>query len=263
MKPVCLVTGSSGKLGSALCGALASTHHIAAVYRKELPRFPSHLRKQVAFGPAGEVKETQNLVFCVQGDLTNQQDRRRIVEVVLAKYGRIDILVNSAADTGFHGKLLDSCFDSDPVINQLTTNCVAPMCLVSEIFQQFWKNEGRANRSFNRCVINVSSMSGLYVYTNVGQAFYSASKAALNFLTLHLSYELAPYSVRVNAICPARFPDSVRTNMVVSEIGQLIKSEKTGEVVELPKLPMADRPLGPVHAFTCSTIAKSGLAISS
>jgi NAD(P)-dependent dehydrogenase (short-subunit alcohol dehydrogenase family) len=233
MRPVCLVTGGAGKLGSSLCRALISTHEIAAVYRKELPRFPSQLRKPVDFGPAGEGREPQSLAFCVQGDLTSQQDIRRIVEVVLARFGRIDVVVNSAADTRFHGKLLELCFDGASAANQLAANCIAPMNLVSVIFQQSWKTDYDANRSFNRCVINVSSLSGLYVYPNVGQAFYSASKAALNFLTLHLAYELATYSVRVNAICPSRFPDSIPTNKVVSKVRELVESDATGQVVEL------------------------------
>jgi NAD(P)-dependent dehydrogenase (short-subunit alcohol dehydrogenase family) len=234
MKPVCLTTGSAGKLGSALCRALLETHDVVAVYRNELPAVPSQLRTPAAFGGGDPVQE-EPLAFCVQGDLTSKEDIRRIVEVVLARFGRIDVVVNSAADTRYHGKLLELSLDSAPVETQLATNCIAPMNLVSAVFQEAWKHEREDNSRYNRCVVNVSSISGLYVYPNVGQAFYSASKAALNFLTLHLAYELADYAVRVNSICPSRFPDSVPTERVVAKVRELVDSDVTGEIVEITR----------------------------
>jgi NAD(P)-dependent dehydrogenase (short-subunit alcohol dehydrogenase family) len=101
------------------------------------------------------------------------------------------------------------------------------------VFQQSWKNERAANHEFNRCVINVSSVSGLHVLPNVGQGFYSASKAALNFLTRHLAQELQTYSVRANAICPARFPECIPVGRVVDKVLELVRSRRNGEVVEV------------------------------
>jgi NAD(P)-dependent dehydrogenase (short-subunit alcohol dehydrogenase family) len=233
MTPVCLVTGSAGKLGSALCRALMPTYQIAAVYRKKLPQFPSQLRSVIDLDRSREGLEPVGVPFCIQGDLTRKEDVRRIVEVVLARFGQIDVLIDSAADTRYHGKLLELSFDSKTVEDQLITNCIAPIQLASAIFQESWKDERAANHKFNRCVINVSSISGLYVYPSIGQGFYSASKAALNFLTRHLASELADYSVRANAICPARFPDSVPTDKVVSRILDVIESRVTGQVVEV------------------------------
>jgi NAD(P)-dependent dehydrogenase (short-subunit alcohol dehydrogenase family) len=195
--------------------------------------FPSQLRHSIQFERNGEQWGSANIPFCVQGDLTRTEDIRRVVEVTLARFGRVDVLINSAADTHFHGKLLELSFGSTEAESQLLTNCIAPMQLASAVFQESWKHERAANRESNRCVINVSSVSGLYVYPSIGQAFYSASKAALNFLTRHLAGELADYCVRVNAICPARFPDSVSTEKVVSQVMQLIASRVTGEVVEV------------------------------
>jgi NAD(P)-dependent dehydrogenase (short-subunit alcohol dehydrogenase family) len=233
MKPVCLVTGAAGKLGSAICRTLLDTHDVAAVYRDELPQFPSQILVPIDLNSTDRKQESVRLAYCIQGDLMVRADIRRIVEVVLARFGRIDVVINSAADTHYHGKLLELYFDTSSVEKQLMMNCVAPLNLTSAIFQESWKNERIANRDFNRCVINVSSVSGLYVFPNVGQAFYSASKAALNFLTLHLAYELADYSVRVNSICPSRFPDSIPTDKVTSKIMHLVGSQVTGEIVEI------------------------------
>jgi NAD(P)-dependent dehydrogenase (short-subunit alcohol dehydrogenase family) len=233
MKPTCLVTGGAGKLGTALCRSLAETHQIVAVYHKKMPGFPSQLRHPIDLENGREKWEAADLPFCVQGDLTRSEDVRRIVEVTLARFGRVDVLINSAADTRFHGNLLELSYGCTEVQNQLLTNCIAPMQLVSAVFQESWKHERAANQEFNRCVINISSISGLYVYRGAGQAFYSASKAALNFLTRHLAAELADYCVRANAICPSRFPDSIPTEKVVSKVRQVIASQVTGEVIEV------------------------------
>jgi NAD(P)-dependent dehydrogenase (short-subunit alcohol dehydrogenase family) len=118
-------------------------------------------------GRIGQEKETPRRAFCIQGDLTSKADVRRIVEVALARFGRIDAVVNSAADTHDHGRMLELTFDTSSVEQQLLTNCVAPMDLISAIFQESWKNERADNRKSNRSVINVSSISGLCIFPSV------------------------------------------------------------------------------------------------
>ncbi len=225
MKPVCLVTGAGGRLGSALCKALSGRYHIIAAYHAAVPTIPSQLRQPVTPG-AGDTP-----VFCVQADLTNREDIRRLVEVALARHDRVDMVVNSAADVHFHGKLVE-LWHADPYpSSQLHLNCVAPFLLVSAIHQECWKDSPADNVRWNRSVINVSSMSGLYAYPERGQAFYSASKAALNMLTLYLALELAPYSVRANAVCPGQFKDASSTDSVVAAIGDLLAGSETGAIV--------------------------------
>lgn len=225
MIPVCLVTGASGRLGRALCSALSGRYHVVAAYHSTVPAIPSQLKRPITSG------DHAKQVFCVQADLTKKEDIRRLVEVALARHGRIDAVVNSAADIRFHGKLIE-LWHADPYPNsQLYLNCVAPLLLVSAVHQECWKDCTPDNIRWNRSVVNVSSMSGLYAYPECGQAFYSASKAALNMLTLYLSLELAPYSVRANAICPAQFRDALSTQSVVAAIEDLLAGSDTGAIV--------------------------------
>jgi NAD(P)-dependent dehydrogenase (short-subunit alcohol dehydrogenase family) len=237
MRPVCLLTGSAGRLGSALYQALIATHDVASVYRSQLPRFPSQLRVPIDIGLGRGKRDPTALAYCIQGDVTKSVDISRIVEVTLARFGRIDVVINSAADTRYHGKLLELHIDDLAVRNQLLTNCIAPISLTSAIFQSSWKNERQCNRDFNRCVINISSISALYVHNSIGQGYYSASKAALNLLTQHLAVELGLYGVRANCVCPSRFPDTVPVETVVRKILQLISSEATGQIVEMSRGP--------------------------
>jgi NAD(P)-dependent dehydrogenase (short-subunit alcohol dehydrogenase family) len=207
---------------------MSSTHEIVAQYRQRIPECASQLRHP--FEKQGKVTSTTR-VYCVQADLTKRDDLKRLVEVSLARYGSIDCIINCAADVCFHGKLLEIWQSDDYALNQFDINCVAPMRLVSLVHDLYWKDNADENAKHNRSVVNVSSGSGLYVSNNSEQAFYGASKAALNLLTMYLALELASYSVRVNAICPGRFKSKESIIKISREIYSLLSGHVTGEVL--------------------------------
>ncbi|MFI0898478.1 SDR family NAD(P)-dependent oxidoreductase [Streptomyces sp. NPDC020983] len=229
MKPVCLITGAGGRLGQLLCADLAQDHEVVATYHTAVPRVASQLQWPIGDDPSGE--ERSPAIHCVQADLLSREDIRRVVEVAHARHGRIDSIVNAAADVRFHGRLVELWESGDEIVSQLAINAVAPAQLASAVFQSCWKDQTEENSRWNRSIVNVSSISGLSVSKDVGQAYYAASKAALNTLTMYLSLELAPYSVRANAICPARFANKAETQRVVDGVRQLIRGRDTGLLV--------------------------------
>jgi NAD(P)-dependent dehydrogenase (short-subunit alcohol dehydrogenase family) len=235
MRKVCLVTGASGRLGAALCRALSDEYDSIAVYRNRIPSFPSNLVR-----PLEEI-DVAARAYCVQADLTVDVDRRRVVEIAVARHGRVDAVVNCAADNRFHGKLLELSLANQSAEEQLLLNSIVPMALVSAVFQAAWKDDRDDNAALNRSVVNVSSVSGLHIYSNRGQAMFAASKAALNHLTRHLASELKPYAVRANAICPSRFPDTIPTEQVVEQIRKLLAGTRSGDVIELVDRSLATR----------------------
>lgn len=212
MKPVCLITGAGGRLGQDLCHALQDDYQVVASYRSRRPDI------------------TSPSVQLIQADLTQRDDLQRLVSDTLARHGRIDALVNSAADIKFHGSLRDLWQAGDYPQSQLLLNAIVPMQLASAIHQQCWRQQPDENARWNRSIVNVSSISGLYVFQERGQAFYGVSKAALNMLTLYLSLELAPYGVRANAICPSRFSGQAATRRVTEAIGKLLRGKETGVI---------------------------------
>lgn len=231
MKPVCLVTGAGGKLGEAVCLQLSSDYEIVASYRRAQPAFPSQLRRPVT-PKSPPCREPGNAgIYCVEAYLTERADVRRLVEVAIAKFGFVDSIVNLAADIVFHGKLLELWHDDPYASQQLNTNCVTPLQLVSAVHQLCWKDQPRDNSNRNRSVVNISCLSSLYIYNDTTQAFYSASKAALNVLTMYLALELAPYSVRANALCLAPFSDAAGATAVVAAIRSCLAGDTTGELL--------------------------------
>jgi len=223
MKPVCLITGAAGLLGHALCSLLSKDYSIVAIYRNSIPKHSSQLIRQVAFQESEEV-------YCIQGDLTNKEDIRRIVDVTIAKFGQIDVVINNAVDYTRRGTLLE-LFQTDDYANaKLNINSVVPFQLVSYVHQNCWKELPEENLAWNRNVVNISSMSGVNVYAE-SEPIYSASKSAMNILTLHLAMELNCYRVRANAICPPGF-SSDGAGFIALKVKEMMEGSESGKIVK-------------------------------
>ena len=130
--------------------------------------------------------------IAVQGDIAKDVDCRRLVEAALDKWRRIDVLINNAATTRPipHRRmdLLDAAefqrvFAVNLIGNYQMTKAAAPHL----------KTSGDA------AVVNISSVGAMRA--GGSSMAYTASKAAVNNLTLAMARALAP-EVRVNALCP-------------------------------------------------------------
>ncbi len=232
---VCLLTGAGGVLGDAFCQRYAGDYAVVAVCRNRAPGVPSQLESYVdPLDPGAEVPENAGSVFTIYADLTDPADVERVVEVTLARFGGVDLLVNNAAaKPGYAGSLLDGDAPLADLEHQLRVNVAAPLLLTVRLAQRFWMHRADDNRARNRNVVNVSSVSALQTFPHQGQAGYAASKAALNALTGHLAAELGTYGVRANAVVPTSFPQLVATEAVADAIVGLDRDTSTGGAVVL------------------------------
>ena len=96
---VALVTGAARGIGRAIAVELASLGADVAVTARTLAPSGDALPGSVE-ETAEQVKETGSRVLALAADLTRPADRSRIVDETVAAFGRIDILVNAAADAG-------------------------------------------------------------------------------------------------------------------------------------------------------------------
>jgi NAD(P)-dependent dehydrogenase (short-subunit alcohol dehydrogenase family) len=229
---VCLLTGAGGRLGSAFCIAHAADYDIVAVYRHRPPPVASQLQSFVdPLEPQASPPQNSFPVFAVQADLVAPGGVERVVELALARFGSVDLLVNAAATAEFGSTLANSPV-LDGALQQLAVNMVAPARLAAEVGRQCWRHAPDENRRRNRSVVNLSSISGVETYGG-GQGVYAASKAALNALTRHMALDYAPIGVRVNALAPTGFPRLIPIERVVERIRQLDCGDATGQVVVL------------------------------
>jgi 3-oxoacyl-[acyl-carrier protein] reductase len=178
---VAIVTGGSRGIGKAIVSALAKDGaKVAFVYKGSADAAKS-LEAEIA--AAGGIAKAH------QGNVADPAAAGRIVQAVLAEWGRVDILVNNA------GVIRDKLFlqmeadDWDAVIG---TNLGGSFAFCKAVAKQmaFKQRSGR--------IINVSSIAADHV--NVGQANYAASKGAINSLTRVLAVELGRRNVLVNAV---------------------------------------------------------------
>lgn len=232
MKPVCLLTGAGGVLGSAFCRTLAARFDIAAVYRARHPDTPSQLEwLRDPLDPSLRVPENDHPVFAIQQDLSHEDGPSRVVDLALTHFGRVDVLVNAAADVTFWGPLLDAERQKDRLRSQLEMNVMVPIRLAALVAERFWRDRRDENLARSRSVVNVSSTSGLQIFKGCNQSMYSASKAALNYLTCHMAEEFSVFGVRANAVAPGSFPGQIATARVVSAIIRLAEEDIAGKVL--------------------------------
>lgn len=227
---VCVLTGAGGLLGNAFCQRYAGDYDIVAVCRHRAPDVPSQLEEFVdPLQPDADVNPAR--VWVIRTDLAQPDAVDRVVEQVLARHERIDLLVNNAALTHFHTSGL---VDGERALADFTTyfevNVGVPMRLAVRFAQRFWANRAAENRAGNRNVVNVSSLSGSGVYGN-GQAIYASTKAALNHLTRHMALEFDAFGVRVNGLAPGAFPAGVSTESVADAIVRLDRESVTGRIL--------------------------------
>jgi NAD(P)-dependent dehydrogenase (short-subunit alcohol dehydrogenase family) len=230
-KRICLLTGASGRLGTAFCRLHSDKYDIAAVYRTRLPIVPS--QKQWFVDPLEDdlrVPDNHGAVYAVQADLTCDCEIERVVDTVLAHFDRIDLVVNAAVHSVW-GPIVDGDRLLRTATSQFVTNVVTPLKVASMVAKKFWRDRDRENVRLNRNVVNVSSVAGLRIYSGLGQSIYGASKAALNHLTRHMAQEFFPIGVRVNATAPNSFPDIVPIRHAVRTIVRLDRGTMTGKIL--------------------------------
>jgi NAD(P)-dependent dehydrogenase (short-subunit alcohol dehydrogenase family) len=228
---VCLLTGAGGRLGSAFCRRYSGQYQIVAVWLRRRPIAAT--QDQYLFDPLEPDRRlpvNRHPVHDVHADLRSSNQIQHLVRTVIKRHGTIDVVVNAAV-TSRWSPLLDGHSGVEEAAESLRVNVAAPLALVAEVARQAWQRDPADNLARNRCVVNVSSSAGIYVYPGHGQGVYSASKAALNILTGHLASELQALGVRANALAPDSFPDRVPIARVLDGVARLAEGDVTGRIL--------------------------------
>lgn len=183
---VALITGASRGLGRAL----------AVEYARQGAAMVINSRA----GSAADLAETERLVqaqgakvLSVIADVSNRAEIERLAGEALARFGRVDILVNNASALGPIPMPYLTDYPIDEFESVIRTNLTGPFMLTRALVGQMI---ARGSGS----VINVSSDAGVVGYPTWGG--YGVSKAALDHLTRTWAAELEGTGVRVNSVDP-------------------------------------------------------------
>jgi pteridine reductase len=177
---VALVTGAGRRLGRAMAGALAERGMTVAIHYHASAEGATTLRDQIVH--AGGQAE------CFEADLTDPYVARALPEQVVARLGRLDVLVNSAAV--MHRLRLENTTPEQ-------WNGIVDLNLRSVFFCA--QGAAPALRASRGKMVNLADLAGLEPWP--GFAAHSISKAGVVMLTKVLALSLAP-DVTVNAIAP-------------------------------------------------------------
>jgi NAD(P)-dependent dehydrogenase (short-subunit alcohol dehydrogenase family) len=181
---VVLITGASSGLGVQMAGAAARAGARVVLAARRRDRLE-------------EVAGAIDGADFVAADVAVAEDRRRLIDTVVERFGRLDALVNNAGVSHTGPALRQTGSEFARV---LEVNLVAPFEL-SCLAVAAMRGNGRGGGS----IVNVASVMALRSVDPFPDAAYVASKAGLVGLTRELASQWGRYGVRVNALAPGFF----------------------------------------------------------
>ena len=149
------------------------------------------------------IQDAGGQAVSLTGDVSAEDGAASLVENTIAKYGRLDVLVNNAgAPHGAdRGQIEDVPLDAWE--KTMGINARGVFLMIRAAVPHMKK------ASYGR-IISMSSVAGLVALPE--RATYCASKAAVIGLTRSVAYDLAPHGITVNCVCPG----SIRTDRAIS-----------------------------------------------
>jgi ketoreductase RED2 len=215
---VVIVTGSSSGIGEAVARSFAATGAGVVV----------NSARSVDQGQV--VAASLPDAIYVQGDVTDAQATRALVDAALERWGRLDTLVNNAGTTAVipHHDLEAASVDVWRRIFEVNVFGTWSMTLAAMPALQEAKGS----------VVNVTSVAGL---RPTGSSIpYAASKAALNHMTVLLAKVVGP-GVRVNAVAPGLIdtPWTADWDVVRAAVEQTAPLKRAGQPADVAEVVLA------------------------
>jgi len=205
---VWLITGAGRGLGVDIAKAVLAAGHAVVATGRDAARVAT------AVGDRGNL-------LAIKLDVTRPQDAQAAVEAAVAKFCRIDVLVNNAGNffAGFFEEL-----SPDQVRNQIETLLFGPMNVTRAVLPVMRKQR-------SGLVLTISSTAGI-----AGQMFctaYAAAKFGIEGWMESLTPEIAPFGIRTMLVEPGFFRTELLTNDSTTYATSSIDdyAEKTKEIV--------------------------------
>jgi 3-oxoacyl-[acyl-carrier protein] reductase len=179
-----IITGGAGGIGAATARLFARNGWNVAI------GYVNSEDKAQAVAAECQALGVQSMLL--KGDVAEDSECRRMAGEALARFGRIDVLVNNAARTKFASHADLEALSADDFLGLYRNNVVSAYQMTRAVAPAM-----RAQGS--GAIVNVGSRAG---NTGAGSSMaYAASKGALHTLTKSLARSLAP-AVRVNCVSP-------------------------------------------------------------
>jgi len=185
MSRVALVTGAASGNGRAIASRLLRDGLLIAAVDVDA--------KAIETARAEDGPSASERVLWLRADVSRPKDVELAIRETLARFGRLDVLVNNAGITG--GKTATSVHETSVAEfdRVMEVNVRGPFLLCREAIPRMLERA-------NGVIVNVASVAGIVAFP--GRAVYTASKGALIQLTRSIAVDYAARGIRCNALCP-------------------------------------------------------------
>lgn len=182
-KRVVIITGGAGGIGGVLTKKFSDEGDVVVMVDIDEA---AGKEREAAFQ-----KEGKEVVF-LKTDISNEEECVKLIQTVMDKYGRIDVLHNNAGILGKTNNFLK--METSEFRKVMEINLVAAMTLTRLVATEMIKT------GIKGVILNTSSLAGKL--PNHEPICYPVSKAGISMLTQATARELGPYGIRVVAVAP-------------------------------------------------------------
>ena len=212
---VAIVTGGGRGIGQGIAFAFAKAGAKVVITSR---------KAQDLEATAVEIKSFGGEVLVLPAHLGKFEEIKKVIDAVMAKYGRIDILVNNAGASPAMATVLDT---DERIWDTVMNLNIKGLYFLSQAAAKIMKTQGGGK------IINVASIDGFKPEHFV--SVYSISKAGVRMITKAFAMELASHNIQVNTIAPG----PISTKMMDSHFFHLPPEEAKKAKAEMEKhLPM-------------------------
>lgn len=153
-----------------------------------------------------------------KADLSKRNEVKELIDFVISKYNKIDILINNAGIGQY--KLFTDITDDD-WNNMINNNLSSVFYTTQEVVHNMIQNK-------SGCIINISSIWA--ISGGSCEAHYSVSKAGIDGLTKALAKELGPSNIRVNSIAPGCIYTDMMSDFNEEDLNDLKSKTPLGKI---------------------------------
>ena len=202
MEKIIVVTGASRGIGREIAKTLSRENNkVIACYNNS---------EEEATILKEELEKENKKIDIIKGDISKREDCKKIVEYVINKYKKIDVLINNAGISTYN---LFTDITDEEWNRTINTNLNSVFYMSQETVKYMIKQKEGS-------IINISSIWGI-----VGascEVAYSVSKAGIDGMTKALAKELGPSNIRVNSIAPGLIDTDMNNDLTKEELDNII-----------------------------------------
>lgn len=218
MEKTIIVTGASRGIGREIAMQLAKSNMKIIANYNQSEKEANELKKEL---------EMQGIeIDIIKADITKRKEVQKLVQYVIKKYKKIDVLINNAGISEYKMFTDETDEDWNKIIN---TNLYSAFIMSQEVIPNMIHHKEGS-------IINISSIWGI---TGASlEVLYSISKAGMNGMTKALAKELGPSNIRVNAIAPGIIDTKMNDKFSKQELEQIkeeIPLERIGKAEDIAK----------------------------